>query len=365
MIQRSMLLMFFALTLVNISPLMAASQKPSDPPPPAWAPVDTTVPGHPALLPTLSETSFFPRFSPEQLAWNGYPDHQHAYFWPDWVIPVDEAGAEYGFGSMCRGVVSKNRSDLKVEPGKLSLGFYDLEFSREAKPCFVAPYLGLCEMAEQDVRDILGLSPRGRLRIINPDDVPAYKALTGYGVWRMFRLSDDVAVVQPVGILARRTLIGHAAWDMVAQWSIKSNTGDTLPEWMVQGTAAWFCELGVHLCNYMAMDRATGVAILMSPDQVEIDLRADVMADDEADKTMWRRARYNAFLMVWRLVEHHGGLDSLRDLLQSVAAGDDADHAVRRIYGHDLAGLATALDPLVHGEPIGDAVQQRNPARQP
>jgi len=344
---------------------VAASSKPADPPPPAWAPVDTTVPGHPVLLPTLSEARSFPRFSPEQLAWNGYPDHQHAYFWPNWEIPTDEAGAEYGFGSLCRGVVSKDRPDMVVEPGKLSLGLFDLEFSREAKPCFVAPFLGLCEMAEQDVREILGLNPEGRLRILSAEDVPTYTALTGYGVWRMFRLSGDAVVVQPVGILARRTLIGHAAWDMVALWTIKTHTGDKLPEWMAQGTAAWFSELGVHLCNYMAMERATGAPVLMSPEQVEIDLKADVIADMDADKTMWRRARYNAFMMVWRLVEHHGGLESLQDLLQSVAAGEDADRASKRIYGLDLTDLAAALDSRVHGEPIGTAVQQRNPSRQP
>jgi len=354
-----------ALILVLAVASLASSRGPANPPPPAWTPVDTTIAGHPFLLPTLSEAEFFPRFSPEQLAWNGYPDHQHAYFWPGWTVPVDEDGVEYGFGSLCSGIVSRDRSDLEVEPGRLVLRSFEMESDAEAAPCYVAPFLGLCEMAERDVQAVLGFSPIGRLRILSPDDFSSYSALTGQGAWRMFRLSGDEAVVQPVGILARRTLIGHVAWDLVARWTITSHTGDALPAWLADGTSSWLSELGVHFCNYMAMVRDTGEPILLSPEQIESDLIAPVLDDPGADMIQWRRARYNAFLMVWRLVEHHGGPDRLGDLLQAVAAGEDVDKASRRIYGLDLGDLARALDPRVHGEPVGDAVQQRNPSRQP
>lgn len=321
--------------------------------------------GHPALLPELDPDGPFPRFTAEELARHGFPDHQHRYFWPGYAPPVDAEGREYGIGSMCRGIVSKERPELETAPGLIRLGRYSLAFLEDAAPCYVAPYLGLCEMAEKDLARVLDLEPSGDLHIVSPDDMAAYTEATGLGAWRMFDLAGDTCTVQPVGILARRTLIGHAAWDMVARWTLDSQLGDRAPVWLRDGTAGWFAELGVHLVNYTAQMRLAQMPVLLDPAETEAVLAAPPLADAEQDRLAYRRARYNAFLMVWHLVEHRGGVANLRALLHAVRDGEDADAASRRIYGEGLADLTASLDPRAVGEPLGDAVQQRNPSRPP
>lgn len=321
-------------------------------------------PGHPALLPELDPDGPFPRFTVDDLARHGFPDHQHRYFWPEYEPPRDADGREYGIGSLCSGIVSKERPDLETAPGLLGLGRFTLAFKQDAAPCYVAPYLGLCEMAERDLARVLDLTPPGNLHIVSHDDMAAYTAATGLGPWRMFALAGDTCQVQPVGILARRTLIGHAAWDMTARWTLDRQAG-ALPLWLRDGIAAWFAELGVHLVNYMAQPRLLELPVLQDPAQTQAVLAGPPLADPEADRLEYRRARYNAFLMVWRLVEHHGGVANLRALIHAVRDGEDADAACRRVYGTDPAGLALLLDPRVHGEPLGGAVQQRNPAGPP
>jgi len=326
---------------------------------------EPAVPGHPALLPELDPDGPFPRFSAEELAAHGFPDHQHRYFWPGYAAPRDADGREYGLGSLCSGIVSKERPDLVVEPGLLRLGRYELAYKADAAPCYVAPFLGLCEMAERDLARVLQLTPPERLRIVSPDDTEAYTARTGLGMWRMYDLEGDTCVVQPVGILARRTLIGHAAWDMIARWTLEREVGGRLPLWLRDGTASWFAEMGVHLVNYTAQMRLAGMPVLQSPAETDAVLAAPPLADDEADRFAFRRARYNAFLMVWHLVEHRGGVATLSALLQSVRDGADPDSACRSLYGEGLADLTASLDPREIGEPLGDAVQQRNPAQPP
>ena len=320
--------------------------------------------GHPSLLPMVATTSQFPLYEAADLAHHGYPDHQHVYFWPGWLAPLDEQGAAYGFGSFCAGLHTRDRDGFVVEAGRVAFAPFVMMFDADAEPCLVAPFLGFCEMALVDARSLLGLDPVGELTMANPSDTAAYTARTGYGTWRMSRYGNGAAVVQPVGILARRTLIAHAARDLVARWLLDVNGAGELPAWFREGLSAWFAEMGVHLCNYMAGFRIEG-SVLMSPTDIDSILSSPADDDVEVDRRQYRVARYGAFLMVWQLVEHHGGLEPLRDLLTAIGNGIAPDKAFRAAYGHDLSELATLLDPQLTGEPIGVEVQPRNPGRPP
>ena len=319
--------------------------------------------GHPSFLPPLQRDDEFPRFTLEELMENGYPDHQHGYFSKTWTPLKDDRGRPYGVGSICRGMTLLPVEGLVSSSGRLSYGPITFRFNPDYQPCQVAPFLELCDMALHLYRDLLDLEAVGSLTITNPDKVADYAASTGYGTWRTFRLEGDHCIVQPVNVLSSRTLIAHAAIDLVGQWLIREKT-DRLPEWLINGVGCYIGEMGTHFLSYMAQYRTDG-SILLSPGDVEKSLRAPVVDDPGLDKRMFRVARYSAFLMVWRLVENNGGLDPLAGFLKAVSAGEDPDAAARAFYGRDIETLAADLDPKKHGEPVGAAVAPRNPNRIP
>nr|MBC8424411.1 hypothetical protein [bacterium] len=120
----------------------------------------------------------------------------------------------------------------------------------------------------------------------------------------------------------------------------------------------------VHRSHDMCQVRPEG-DVLRRPTEAG-QLMAGVPIHDEAlDREMYRKARYTAFLMVWRLIEERGGMSAMRTLVAAVASGRDPDEASAEIYGADLSALAESLDPTVLGEPQGDATQTRRPHTRP
>lgn len=319
---------------------------------------------HAHHMPTLTVDGPYPRLTPEELAASGYPDHMHAFFWPGWQAPTHEDGRPYGFGSICRGNLWLDREDVISERGLMIVGQLKLQYNPGYKPCVMGPFMGIAEMALMDVGGLLGLSSADTLLIDNTDMADIYKTRTGQGVWRMYQREGDVCVIQPIPILMTRTLGAHAAYDLITGWLLDENGCGDLPAWLREGLQAYVADLGVHLNNYMLQFRMLG-DILLTPAEAEKLLRADPILDDKLDRELYRRARYVAFTMVWRLVEEHGGMKPLRALLAEVAAGHDADAAAVEIYGHDLVGLAAALDPNVLGEPIGTSTESRKPHLRP
>ena len=123
-------------------------------------------------------------------------------------------------------------------------------------------------------------------------------------------------------------------------------------------------EDGTHLLNYMAEFRSQG-PVLLSPPLVDALLAKGVDPSLDQDREMFRRSSYSAFLMVWQLVEHEGGLTALRDFLDLAASGMDLDQACTRVYGMDLGGLAAYLDPVKIGEPTPKNMDRQTPHAQP
>jgi len=328
------------------------------------APVDSTagsghVP-HPHEMTPLSPEGPFPRFTPEVLRAAGYPDHLHAYTWHDWSPPVDSEGIPYGPGSLCRQYEVVPRPGLTVEPGRIVFDNLELLFNEEYRPCDVMVFIELFELGKTWCRDLLHLEVNDTLHVFNPNSSQDYMASTGYGVWRLFKLQGDTCQVQPVAVLTARTLLGHAAVSLATRWNLQKNVGDALPPWLEHGLAAYIADEGVHLNNYMAQFRPAG-QVLLSPSQIDSILAGLPNSDPGEDRRLFREATYSAFVMVWHLVENHGGLDPLRELLAGLSSGESLDAACRKSYHTDLKGLTAQLDPLVVGEPIGDAVQPRKP----
>jgi hypothetical protein len=315
------------------------------------------------LTPLTPETTF-PRFTPEELRASGFPDHMHAFAWSDWRPPADAEGLSYGPGSLCRDRQVLPRADLLAEPGRTVFEPFVLHYNPGYQPCDLMIFVEFCDWGRVLCRDLLQLEADGTLTIVNPDNVQAYREGSGQGTWRTYALAADSCFVQPIPVLLGRTLVGHAAVDMVTQWTLRNRLGAEPPAWLVQGLGAYIGDMGVHLVNYMNQFRIEG-PVLMRPAEVEAVLAAPPDPDPGLDRMRYRMARYSSFLMVWALVEEEGGLEPLRRLLSGMALGEDADEACRAAYGVPLAALVARLDPVVRGEPIGDATQSRSPHKPP
>lgn len=319
---------------------------------------------HPADLPALTPDAIFPRCTPRQLELAGYPDHLHAWAWSDWQPPVDADGETYGPGAYCHGGEVVDAHDVVMTAETKSRGHLVLQHHPGYGPCDMLPFLGLADMAHRDLTALLGLDAPDTLVMVNTDNVPHYRNLTGQDIWRFYQLDGNRAVLQPIGTLQARTLDGHAAYQVVADWLLDRGLAADLPPWLHQGLVEYLSEDGVHLNNYMGEFRVQG-PILMTPEEASEVLAAGVNPDRNLDRYLHRRACYSSFLAAWELVENQGGLEALRAFLHAVRDGVDPDAAAVAEWGVDLAELARIVDPVQLGEPIGEALEPRRPHVEP
>ncbi len=319
---------------------------------------------HCSELPPLTPDATFPRCSASELAVAGFPDHMHAYTWPDWVVLTDPEGLTYGPGALCRQHKLLPREGLIVEPDQKSYGQFVLQHNPGYKDCDMIQFLELMDWANHDVSGLLGLASADTLTIINPDNTQHYLELTGYGVWRFYVLDGDKCTAQPFPVLMARTLVGHMAFMLVTDWILHETIEADLPPWLHQGIVEYMGEDGMHLLSYMGEFRKAG-PVLLSPPLVDALLARGVDPDAAQDRKMFRRACYSAFLMVWQLVEHEGGLTGLREFLDLAAAGMDLDQAGIRVYGMDMGQLAAHLDPIKIGEPLPVDMKRPKPHIKP
>ena len=319
---------------------------------------------HCSELPPLTPDATFPRCDSRELAVAGFPDHMHAYTWSVWEVLTDHQGRTYGPGALCKNRKLLPREGLIVEPDQKHYGQFVLQHNPEYEDCDMIQFLELMDWANHDVPGLLGLAATDTLTILNPDNPQQYTELTGQGIWRFYALDGDKCTMQPFPVLMARTLAGHAAFMLVTDWILQEAIEADLPPWLHQGIVEYIGEDGMHLLSYMGEFRAAD-PVLLSPPLVDALLVKGVDPDADKDREMFRRACYNAFLMVWQLVEHEGGLTGLREFLDMAAAGMDLDQASILVYGMDLGQLAAYLDPVKIGEPLPKDMERPKPHFEP
>ncbi len=320
---------------------------------------------HSSELPPLTRDAAFPRCGRSDLLVAGFPDHMHWHGWYGMEPLRGEDGQPYGPGSICEGKVLREGVARLVESeGRTAVGRFRMQHDPRVRTCDIVPFLELMEWAEVYVRDVLDLAVSDTLTMINPNGVEEYAALTGFGTWRLYARIGDEAVIQPYATLAARTLDGHAAAQLMVDWTLAENLPAPLPAWLHRGIVEYVAENGPHLANYMAEFRDKG-PVLLSPPLVDAIIARGLDPDQGRDREMHRRAGYSAFLMVWELVENQGGLEALRDFLHQARDGIDLDQAAVNVYGLDLQGLAGLLDAAQLGEPYGKPVGRHSPHIQP
>lgn len=319
---------------------------------------------HPSQLPPLTLEGPYPRASEPLIGRIGFPDHLHEYHWGGWTPETGPDGQPVGPGSLCRARQPVPREGLVIEPDTKRYGPWVLRHHPGYADCDMLPCVELLEWARARMWNLLGFAARDTLHIENPNSSAHYLELTGQGVWRLYQLDGNRAVIEPFAVLLARNLDGHGAFMLAIDWILRQNLPEPLPLWLHQGLVEYLGEDGIHLADYMAEFRAKG-PVLMGPAEIDAVLAAPLDPDQGRDREMFRKACYNAFLMTWHLVEYEGGMLALRDFLGQAAAGIPLDQAARTVYGQDLAGLAAFLDPLAGGEPAGGLVFNANPHRQP
>jgi hypothetical protein len=317
---------------------------------------------HCSDLPPITLEGTYPRCDSRELAVAGYPDHKHAYTWSGWEVLTDSDGVTYGPGSLCDKKDLLPRDNLIIEPDQKSYGPFVLRHNPGYGDCDMVHFLELLDWANRDVSHLLGISSGDTLMILNPDNVTQYDELTGQGVWRLYQLDGDRCIVQPIGVLMARTLVAHGAFMLATDWILNEAIEADLPPWLHQGIVEYMGEDGTHLLNYMAefRDEDDG-EVLLSPPLIDALLAKGVDPSLDKDREMFRRCSYSAFLMVWQLVEHEGGLTDLREFLGFAAEGMDLDQACTRVYGMDLGNLTAYLDPVKLGEPTPKNMERQRP----
>ncbi len=341
--------------------LAAVARAGGDAPAPAGA--AGPVPDHPSLLAPLTTDSAFPRFTAEQLAAAGFPDHLHACRLPSWVPSVDARGETFGPYSLVRGTEILPRPGLDLQPGAIRYRGVHFAYPPTLATTLQLPFVELLDWARRDVPPLLGHDRSDTLRVRDPGTLDAYVAETGQRFWRLHAWRDGVCVIEPALTLASRTLDAHAAFAIVTEWLLDDAAGDGAgyPAWFRAGLGSYLGEYGVHLVNYVAEFRAAGQPVLFAAARTDSVLAGLPAADPEQDRLFYRTASYSAFLMVWELVENRGGLASLQRLVQATARGMAPDDACRQAYGLNWADLAAAVDATSRPEPLGTAVQPRSP----
>ncbi len=321
-------------------------------------------PVHSSQLPPLTLDGPFPRCSEDVLTTVGFPDHMHSQWWPGWQVLQDESGQTYGPGAFCSRKTLLNHEGLQVEPGRNSIGHFVTLQNEAYKACDLMIMLECLDWAGHVLPEMLGLELTDTLTVTSPDNIPAYTQQTGQGIWRLYQLSGNEATIETFGTLVSRTLETHAVFMLVTDWLLHENMPVPLPAWMHAGLVEYMGEDGAHLVNYMKEFRNNG-DILFSPAISNLILNQPVDPDQGRDREMFRRASYSAFLMVWELVENRGGMKTMRDFLVLACEGVELDRASQKVYGMTMDELATSLDPVVLGEPIGDNIQATKPSKQP
>lgn len=322
-------------------------------------------PTHPSELAPLTVESVFPRFTPEELAAAGYPDHFHVDTYPGYEVLIDENGETYGPRSLSSGTLLMPREGLVIEPGSIYYRGVHLSFTPEYQPFQIMPMMEVLDQARRDVSALLGHDRPDTLQVNDTNDLDQYRQLTGYAFHRVYSYGEEAIIIEPAYIMFRRGLGAHGAYHLMTVWLLDDLAGDAvLPIWLTDGLASYLAEEGTHYLNFLAMYRPEH-DVIMDPVSAEAILAGAPNPDDGLDKRLFRTAGYAAFLMVWELVENRGGLAPVCELFARSGRGEDPDAVCRDLYDVDLAGLAAQLDPTLRPEPVGEAVQPRSPQRPP
>jgi hypothetical protein len=298
-------------------------------------------------------------WTPARLQSDGYPGSSpEKYSSLEWGVLYDDEGIPYGPKSYFDGRTRLEHPYFEVTDAFMQSRWVRIGLSDCCTEPLIGHFLEICDLAWMDITTQLGYRPDARINVFSPPNLDAYYLATGADFARTFVTTSNMVVIQPIDVLFRRTLAGHAAYAGIGEAIIEMQTNGTAPVWLRTGLASYLAQEGFEHLSFMAEFRPQRDSILLTPAQVIEDL---VPLNERQTA---RVARYNAFLMAWHLSEHHG-FDRIVQLLDHMGAGMTVAQAVEATYGVDEATLLAAIDPTVLGEPTTTVPGRQAPGVSP
>ena len=238
---------------------------------------------HPSQLPPLTLEGPYPRASERVIGMIGFPDHLHEYHWGGWTPVMGPDGVTVGPGSLCTLMEPVPRDGLVIESGIKRYGPWILRHHPGYGDCDMLPCVELLTGAQARMKVLLGFAPHDTLDIINPGLTAEYLEATGQGVWRLYQLDGNRAVIEPFAVLLARQLDGHGTYMLAIDWILRQSVAQPLPRWLHQGLVEYLGEDGIHLADFMAEFRAKA-PVLMGPAEIDAILSAGLDPDPARDR---------------------------------------------------------------------------------
>lgn len=179
------------------------------------------------------------------------------------------------------------------------------------------------ELARANVQSLFGSAPERKVVTICAGDLTVFRAATGRDWWNYALIKGDTISLQSAIDLHTRGLFETAVSREYYEWAIGQFSGHKAPRWVEEGVASYLVGEGAILATHTTEFKKEPP--LMSMKDIEHRLTM------ERERVASRRAAYNAFRMVDRLVQLHGR-PSILAFVMACGEEPDVDAAARRIY---------------------------------
>lgn len=178
------------------------------------------------------------------------------------------------------------------------------------------------QVADQ-IRKSFGTLPAVKLVVVCAPNLDTFRRVTGRDWWHYALIKGDTLSVQTPMTLYMRGLLNVAARREYSRWALGHFTQGEGPRWVTWGMAAY---LGGERDVLRGQRKEYAkLPVRMPIDDVEKQLRG------ENDRLEFRRALYNAYLMVNELVETHG-MPSVAAFIMALPDAPDANAAAQRAF---------------------------------
>jgi hypothetical protein len=185
------------------------------------------------------------------------------------------------------------------------------------------------------IKKTFGQLPSERLVVVCAPNLDTFRSVTGRDWWHYALVKGDTISMQTPMTLFMRGLLMYAARQEYTRWALGQMTNEKAPAWLVWGMAA-------HFANERDVFRG------QRKEYAKVALRMDVedinkQLTRENDRLEFRRAIYNAYLMVNQLIEKNG-MPSVAAFILATGEQPDMNAAAQSAFGKSYDDvLAQAL----------------------
>ena len=180
------------------------------------------------------------------------------------------------------------------------------------------------ELARRNMEKLFGRAPSAHLVVVCSGNLDVFREATGRDWWNDSLIKGDTLNLQSPMDLFSRGLLMTAAPHEYYQWAIDNLSSHRAPQWLDEGLASLLAKEAAVLESYTTEFGEQGTT--MSFRDMEKALR------DQKDRISTRRAYYNAYRMVEKLVLTRGQPAVLAFVLDC-ADEKDIDAASNRAFG--------------------------------